>query len=1125
MKSDPSINQGIRIGIHGYESENSKNPSAIYGVFNIEREKIGHLNLGSYSLFPLSKTADTFQIIICDAKTNRSLGSLTMMLYEIYSLTTQQGKHWVTLFDDPDDDVYDGDYVEDDIEVPRALISYEVMKVQEQLNETQGNDRVIFESQSKVDEQNERFDMSEIISNKEGKEDKSAIVITESEETKIKEKKIVHSQDDSIEIPGFFSQLEEEVEKSQTSYEYNMKVIEESKIEKNGVVIKEYKTYTKESKSNNKSDDEKRARTEEVSVDEGYKNLQEKTNYSSSAANNKQTTKEDVKVELQFNTNIQTKEDQDSIKIKDIINEEHKTILEDSEKEALKRQIRTLIEENERLQKELQDLDNKRKDFFIKYQAEIKDYDERISNFIKEKYDFQQKIASQEYTLEEINRKLKNTTNELNNLQETTKRQLEAKNAELRTRIAAYETTARDSSVEITRKSVEKLNLQEYIDRLVELEKKYLGQLKEVQEKLIDCENQRLEMASEIRMKKSNEEELKERIRILEQENRALKETCEHLQNLLKNIKGQMVQLEKKLIEVEQKSNRELGALHQKNIELTSLVEQLKARLEEYKNNSDNYENIIKDKDEEIKELKEVNEELKSKLRTQADSFRNEFSVKSQLWESEKNSLKKCLEEYVSEMESLRRRLKETEDELLKKVQLEEELKEKVKFISSLEAIINEEKTSNEALKKKIAKLEEELNKVKREAKEMKDQYTELQKRATIYEEKIKKITIELNVTTNKLKEKESDIKHKENKSKENQNEIEALKEKLKESDARVAELENEQKKWNERLDDMAQKAKDIESWRLRSKNKDEKLQEISIKLIQQNKLSREFEIQLGKMQDELNKAKNDLGTTATENEELRRELAQRNKEIENLNSLLANCKQSEPEDSKLTQGLYTSDKSDKIDQMFALYINAVRCPVKLKRIGEGQYIFGTKKIFAKIQNEKLVIRVGGGYMMIEDFLTTYTAQELSKMKRNERNAANEAELDLSSNGSYKALNTYSKLPGKEEIIEEDTEYDQVPVSAPRSKNDHVVFTRSTSKAMGDKARVPSGITNRSKSPSIGLINGSNRARVLTEQDLSNAKITKMTVDKVEAKVTTKKFVPGELKYVESENDTSGISK
>ena len=63
-----------------------------------------------------------------------------------------------------------------------------------------------------------------------------------------------------------------------------------------------------------------------------------------------------------------------------------------------------------------------------------------------------------------------------------------------------------------------------------------------------------------------------------------------------------------------------------------------------------------------------------------------------------------------------------------------------------------------------------------------------------------------------------------------------------------------------------------------------------------------------------------------------------------------------------------------------ALYINNFELDVPLQRLGEGQYMFGSRKIFAKIMNDKLVVRVGGGYMRIDEFLATYGQAELDKL-------------------------------------------------------------------------------------------------------------------------------------------------
>ena len=79
-------------------------------------------------------------------------------------------------------------------------------------------------------------------------------------------------------------------------------------------------------------------------------------------------------------------------------------------------------------------------------------------------------------------------------------------------------------------------------------------------------------------------------------------------------------------------------------------------------------------------------------------------------------------------------------------------------------------------------------------------------------------------------------------------------------------------------------------------------------------------------------------------------------------------------------QTKYTPIKGDKVDEKMAVYINNFDMDIPIQRLGDGQYMFGSRKIFAKIMNDKLVIRVGGGYMLIDEFLPTYGQQELDKI-------------------------------------------------------------------------------------------------------------------------------------------------
>lgn len=72
---------------------------------------------------------------------------------------------------------------------------------------------------------------------------------------------------------------------------------------------------------------------------------------------------------------------------------------------------------------------------------------------------------------------------------------------------------------------------------------------------------------------------------------------------------------------------------------------------------------------------------------------------------------------------------------------------------------------------------------------------------------------------------------------------------------------------------------------------------------------------------------------------------------------------------------LFKPKKGDEIDMMLSEMLIRLGIPVSISKIGNGFYMFGNKKIFCKIINGKLVVRVGGGYMGIEEFIMTYGKQ------------------------------------------------------------------------------------------------------------------------------------------------------
>ena len=76
----------------------------------------------------------------------------------------------------------------------------------------------------------------------------------------------------------------------------------------------------------------------------------------------------------------------------------------------------------------------------------------------------------------------------------------------------------------------------------------------------------------------------------------------------------------------------------------------------------------------------------------------------------------------------------------------------------------------------------------------------------------------------------------------------------------------------------------------------------------------------------------------------------------------------------------YVPVKGDEIDEQLAAYVNQYGSPVPWTRISQGNYTYGTKKVSVKYMRMHLIIKVGGGSMMVEEFVANYEDIELAKM-------------------------------------------------------------------------------------------------------------------------------------------------
>ena len=90
--------------------------------------------------------------------------------------------------------------------------------------------------------------------------------------------------------------------------------------------------------------------------------------------------------------------------------------------------------------------------------------------------------------------------------------------------------------------------------------------------------------------------------------------------------------------------------------------------------------------------------------------------------------------------------------------------------------------------------------------------------------------------------------------------------------------------------------------------------------------------------------------------------------------------------DLKARVAVYVPIKDDPVDVKMAEFINNYPDRNKLKimfmRESSGVYEFGSKKVTVRVEKNKIQIRVGGGFLSIDEFLDQHTPIELEKLER-----------------------------------------------------------------------------------------------------------------------------------------------
>ena len=411
-----------------------------------------------------------------------------------------------------------------------------------------------------------------------------------------------------------------------------------------------------------------------------------------------------------------------------------------------------------------------------------------------------------------------------------------------------------------------------------------------------------------------------------------------------------------------------------------------------------------------ISELTGEIEVLRGKLKLLEGGVFGEIMEKFNIEMDNVKEENKRIKEWNKEVEKKRREVeievREKEDELVrvrteqqkgreKNGQLMESLRESGKSIIGLQGEIEVistqllhgkgRETLNESLCDQLNDLTRKYSQLAREHDKLNSLYQQLLadfnntiKQIQTLEYKISEQTIHIKKTEKNLDNKHSELTEKHELLSSQSKEFVYVHEESEKKSRLIEELEGQCKKQSSKFENLLAKTQDtqqkVEEIRNHSKKKE---------VVLANKLKdleRDGSGKGGKiveLEGMLNAEINNTGLFRIEIEKLRghnswleRELEEKTRELLEMKKKLVSWEE------------YKREGDDQVDELMAYHMNEAECPIKLTRVAEGQYMFGTKKIFAKVQNDRLVIRVGGGYMRIDEFLSVYTAQELAKLKR-----------------------------------------------------------------------------------------------------------------------------------------------
>jgi len=83
---------------------------------------------------------------------------------------------------------------------------------------------------------------------------------------------------------------------------------------------------------------------------------------------------------------------------------------------------------------------------------------------------------------------------------------------------------------------------------------------------------------------------------------------------------------------------------------------------------------------------------------------------------------------------------------------------------------------------------------------------------------------------------------------------------------------------------------------------------------------------------------------------------------------------------STSSSAYYRAIKGDLVDEMVGSNLTDMQCTLPVRRLCDGFYLFGTKKIFVKVNKGNIIVRQQGGYQNFIEFVELNMAEEQQKI-------------------------------------------------------------------------------------------------------------------------------------------------